>query len=211
MWVWGWGGGGGRNSSFKSQQDEFSITKKFVPRDTRMLSLVYIKWCKETSAGGIHAPKSISFAYAPNNTSVISPKRVHMTWTCTLIRKQGNKRVSTHTFPHTINHTHMHIQTTRQYGRAHYIRIRRIKVRQDPRKHQTPSNEIQNSGHGLYPIEMRLEKVQCSQLEFITGGMSTRTHVHTHTHTQKEQETAQKSVCSLIHSKSDKSPLTCRG
>lgn len=43
-----------RNSSFKSQQGEFSISRKFVPRDTRMLSLVYIsltlKWCPETSA-----------------------------------------------------------------------------------------------------------------------------------------------------------------
>lgn len=86
----------------------------------------------------------------------------------------------------------MHVQTTWQYARAHCIRTPRLKGRQDPREHKTSSNEIQSCGHALYPIEMKLEKVQRSQLEFITGGRSTqiraRTHPPTHTHTHKENK-----------------------
>lgn len=166
-------------------------------------------------------PKSIFFTYAPNDTSLTT-----LNLTCRLTLQQGNKSMNTLTHSHAqINHTHMHtqvhecwdmhVQTTWQYARAHCIRTPRLNGRQDPREHKTSSNEIQSCGHALYPIEMRLEKVQRSQLEFITGGRSTQiragTHPPTHPHTQRDQETAQKSVCSLICSKSGKSARSCRG
>lgn len=72
---------------------------------------------------------------------------------------------------------HPHTQTQRKAGPP------------PPREHKTFPNEIPNCGHALYPIEMRLENIQRSQLEFIIGGRSTQTRIaNTHTHTQAENK-----------------------
>lgn len=53
-------------------------------------------------------------------------------------------------------------------------------------EHKTLSNEIQFCGHGAFPREKSLEKVQRSQSEFIIRGKFTYTHQNTHTRLQRK-------------------------
>lgn len=112
---------------------------------------------------------------------------------------QGNKTwISTHitytqifrdTWLHAcVRYTQTHTHTYTDAGILNRLRTK------------TLFNEIQLCGHGLYPIEMKLEKVQQSQLEFIIRGSCTQSHTHTYTlrRTCREQEKSQKSVHSSI-------------
>lgn len=64
-------------------------------------------------------------------------------------------------------------------------------------EHKTLSNEIQFCGHGVFPREKSLEKVQCPQSEFVIRGKLT----HTHTPAKKSQSLVHEQERSQMYSR----------